>query len=283
VESLTEVFNHFTPFIFALLTMVATFYLVKLIKKIINELLKKANQEITKFNFIKYSIVGIIYIFGIGIALSFIPIFKSVSQSIFAGSGILAVILGFASQQTLSNILSGILIELFKPFQIGDRIIVLGKTPLGVVEDITLRHTVIKTYENKRIIIPNATMSNELIENVDIIDGKICNFFEIGISYDSDVDKAMRIIKEEILSHKDYFDNRTVSEIREGTLPPVTINVVGYGDFSVNLRAWVWTKDNTVGRQLLWDLNYSVKKRFDAEGIEIPYPYRTIIIKKQEA
>lgn len=278
-----EVFNHFTPFIFALLTMVATFYLVKLIKKIINELLKKANQEITKFNFIKYSIVGIIYIFGIGIALSFIPIFKSVSQSIFAGSGILAVILGFASQQTLSNILSGILIELFKPFQIGDRIIVLGKTPLGVVEDITLRHTVIKTYENKRIIIPNATMSNELIENVDIIDGKICNFFEIGISYDSDVDKAMRIIKEEILSHKDYFDNRTVSEIREGTLPPVTINVVGYGDFSVNLRAWVWTKDNTVGRQLLWDLNYSVKKRFDAEGIEIPYPYRTIIIKKQEA
>ena len=277
-----EVFNHFTPFIFALLTMVATFYLVKLIKKIINELLKKANQEITKFNFIKYSIVGIIYIFGIGIALSFIPIFKSVSQSIFAGSGILAVILGFASQQTLSNILSGILIELFKPFQIGDRIIVLGKTPLGVVEDITLRHTVIKTYENKRIIIPNATMSNELIENVDIIDGKICNFFEIGISYDSDVDKAMRIIKEEILSHKDYFDNRTVSEIREGTLPPVTINVVGYGDFSVNLRAWVWTKDNTVGRQLLWDLNYSVKKRFDAEGIEIPYPYRTIIIKKQE-
>lgn len=275
-----EIFNHFTPFIFAALTLVATFYLVKLIKKIINELLKKANQEVAKFNFIKYSIAGVIYIFGMGIALSFIPIFKSVSQSIFAGSGILAVILGFASQQTLSNILSGILIELFKPFQIGDRITVLGKTPIGVVEDITLRHTIIRTYENKRIIIPNATMSNELIENVDIIEGKVCKFFEIGISYDSDVDRAMKIIREEVLNHKDYFDNRTEAEKRDGTLPPVAVKVNGYGDFSVNLKTWVWAVDNTVGRQLLWDLNYSVKKRFDAEGIEIPYPYRTIVMKK---
>lgn len=275
-----EVFNHFTPFIFATLTMVATFYLVKLIKKIINELLKKANQEVAKFNFIKYSIAGVLYILGMGIALSFIPIFKSVSQSIFAGSGILAVILGFASQQTLSNILSGILIELFKPFQIGDRIIVLGKTPIGVVEDITLRHTVIRTYENKRIIIPNATMSNELIENVDIIEGKVCKFFEIGISYDSDVDRAMKIIEEEILGHRDYFDNRTEAEKRGSSLPPVSVKVDGYGESSVNLKAWVWAADNTIGRQLLWDLNYSVKKRFDTEGIEIPYPYRTIVMKK---
>ncbi len=275
-----EIFNHFTPFVFAILTLVATFYMVKLIKRIINELLKKANQEVSKFNFIKYSIAGVIYIFGIGIALSFIPIFKSVSQSIFAGSGILAVILGFASQQTLSNILSGILIELFKPFQIGDRITVLGKTPIGVVEDITLRHTVIRTYENKRIIIPNATMSNELIENVDIIEGKVCKFFEIGISYDSDVDRAINIIREEILNHKDYFDNRTVAEKRDGISPTAAVKVVGYGESSVNLKAWVWAEDNTVGIQFLWDLNYSVKKRFDAEGIEIPYPYRTIVMKK---
>lgn len=276
-----EILSKFTPLLFSVSTLVGTYYLVKLVKRIINELLKKTNQEIAKFNFIKYSIAGVIYIFGIGIALSFIPIFKSISRSIFAGSGILAITIGLASQQTLSNILSGLLIEIFKPYKIGDRITVMGKTPIGVVEDVTLRHTVIRTYENKRIIIPNSNMSSELIENVDFIEGKVCKFFDIGISYDSDVDKAMKIIEDEILSHEGYFDNRTEMERQEGTIPPVAVRVIGYGDSSVNLRAWVWAKENTIGRKLLWDLNYSVKKRFDAEGIEIPYPYRTVIMRKE--
>lgn len=275
-----ETLNNFMPFFISILILVMTFYLVKLIKRIINKVLKKSNQEIIKFNFIKHFILGMIYIFGIGIALSFIPIFKSVSKSIFAGSGILAIVLGFASQQTLSNIISGIFIELFKPFKIGDRITIMGKTTVGIVEDITLRHTVIKTYENKRIIVPNSTISNELIENTDIIEDKVCKFFEIGISYDSDVDKAMGIIKEEIFKHKDYFDNRTKEEIISGVVPPVTVKVVGYGESSVNLKSWIWAKNNTIGIYFIWDLNYSVKKRFDAEGIEIPYPYRTIVMKK---
>ncbi|MCS5421903.1 MULTISPECIES: mechanosensitive ion channel family protein [Psychrilyobacter] len=275
-----EILNNFKPFFFVILTLIMTFYLVKLMKKIFNKVLRKSGQEITKFNFIKHFISGIIYLLGIGIALSFIPIFKNVSTSIFAGSGILAIIIGFASQHVLANIVSGVFIELFKPFKIGDRITLMGKTTVGIVEDITLRHTVIRTYENKRIIVPNSVISNELIENTDIIENKVCKFFEIGISYDSDVDKAMDIIKEEVLKHKDYFDNRTIEEVNSGEDPEVTVKVVGYGESSVNLKSWVWAKDNTVGIKFLWDLNYSVKKRFDAEGIEIPYPYRTIVMKK---
>lgn len=275
-----EKFNKFLPFFIAISILVMTFYLVKLMKRIINKVLRKSNQGIAKFNFIKHFILGMIYIFGIGIALSLIPTFKNVSKSIFAGSGILAIVLGFASQQALSNVISGVFIELFKPFKIGDCITIMGKTTIGIVEDITLRHTVIRTYENKRIIVPNSTISNELIENADIIEDKVCKFFQIGISYDSDVDKAMDIIKEEIVKHKDYFDNRTKKEIISEEVPPVTVKVVGYGESSVNLKAWVWAKNNTVGIYFIWDLNYSVKKCFDAEGIEIPYPYRTIVIKK---
>lgn len=249
-------------------------------KKIMNKGFRKSDQEIVKFNFIKHFISGIIYILGIGVALSFIPIFKNISTSIFAGSGIFAIIVGFASQQVLSNIISGIFIELFKPFKVGDRITIIGKTTVGIVEDLTLRHTVIRTYENKRIIVPNSIISNELIENTDIIDDKVCKFFEIGISYDSDVDKAMDIIKDEIFKHKDYLDNRTIEERKSGEVPAVTVKVVNYGESSVNLKSWVWAKNNTVGVKFLWDLNYSVKKRFDAEGIEIPFPHRTIVMKK---
>jgi small conductance mechanosensitive channel len=246
-----EIFNRFKPLLFALITLIITFYLVKIIKRIINEFLKKSNKDVTKFNFIKHFISGIIYILGTGLALSFIPGLKNISQSIFAGSGILAIVIGFASQQALSNVVSGIFIELFKPFKIGDRITIIGKTSVGIVEDITLRHTVIRTYENKRIIVPNSTINNELIENTDIIDDKVCKYFEIGISYDSDVDRAINIIKEEILKHKDYFDNRTEKEKITGEVQPISVRVVNYGDSSVNLKSWVWAKDNTVGVQFL--------------------------------
>lgn len=274
-----EILNNFRPFFLAILTLIMTFYLVKLIKIIIDRNVKKSGDTITRFNFIKHFISGIIYTLGIGLAMSFIPMLKNISISIFAGSGILTIILGLASQHALSNFVSGVFLEIYKPFKRGDCIIIMGKTPVGIVEDITLRHTVIRTFENKRIIVPNSTISSELIENADIIENKVCRFFEICISHDSDVDKAIDIIKDEVLKHKDYFDNRTVKEKKDGEVPAVTVKVVSYGESSVNLKSWVWAKNNATGFKFIWDLNYSVKKRFDAEGIEIPHAYRTIVMK----
>ncbi|MDZ7777461.1 MAG: mechanosensitive ion channel [Bacteroidales bacterium] len=72
---------------------------------------------------------------------------------------------------------------------------------MGTVEDITLRHTVIRNFENRRIIVPNSVISSETIINSNIIEDKVCNFVEISISYDSDVDKAMALMQEEAMSH----------------------------------------------------------------------------------
>ena len=103
----------------------------------------------------------------------------------------------------------------------------------------------------------------------------------MGISYDSDINKAMEIIKEEILNHPDYFDNRTEEQIADG-MEPVDVKVIGFGDSSINLRAWVWTKDPALAFKIGCDLNKSVKERFDREGVEIPFPYRTIVYKNAE-
>lgn len=121
-----EILNNFKPFFFAILTLIMTFYLVKLMKRTINKGFRKSDQEITGFNFIKRFISGIIYILGIGIALSFIPVLKNVSISIFAGSGILTIIIGLASQHVLSNFVSGVFLEIYKPFKVGDRITIMG-------------------------------------------------------------------------------------------------------------------------------------------------------------
>ena len=261
--------------------ILSTFIVARFVKKLMLKKKKFIKVDTTQYKFLAHFLSGVIYFFGLILAIYSIPSLRGLSVSIFAGSGVLAIIIGFASQQALSNIVSGIFIAIFKPIGIGDRIKLEGKSFFGVVEDITLRHTVIRTIEHKRIIIPNSVMNNEILENENIIDTRIQKFWEIGISYDSDVQKAKKIIKEEVMKHPDFLDNRTKEEIEAGE-EPVKVRVIGYGDSSVNLRAYVWTKDPGTAFRVGCELNESVKARFDAEGIEIPFPYRTLVFKNPE-
>lgn len=168
------------------------------------------------------------------------------------------------------------LLSFLKPFRVGDVTEIQGN--LGKIEDITLRHTVIRNFQNRRVIIPNSVISNETIINSSITEAKICNFFEIGISYDSDVDVAMKIINEEATNHPNTIDNRSEEDKIEGK-PIVVVRLVSFGDSSVNIRAYIWTEDNATGWILNCDINKSIKERFAKEGIEIPYPHRTIVYK----
>jgi small conductance mechanosensitive channel len=262
-----------------LVILLFAFVLAKLVKKLMLKKERFLKIDKTQYKFIAHFISGMIYFFGIMLSLYSIPSMRGLAGSIFAGSGVLAIIFGFASRDAFSNIVSGLFIAMYKPFSLGDRIRLVGKDFYGTVEDITLRHTVIRTFENHRIIVPNSVISSETLDNFSIVDLKIVKFFEIGISYDSDVDKAMRIIKEEALKHPDFLDTRSDEQIREGE-EPVKVRVIGYGDSSVNLRAYIWTTDPGAAFLLGCDLNYSVKARFDREGIEIPFPYRTLVFKE---
>ncbi|MBW2984282.1 mechanosensitive ion channel family protein [Candidatus Woesearchaeota archaeon] len=262
-----------------LVTIVVERVTRKILKKAFEKSSKRIKVDPTQFTVFKHLLSAIIYVVGIGIAISIIPSLRALSVSLFAGAGVLAVVIGFASQKAFSNLISGVFIAIFKPFRVGDRIKFSDK--FGVVEDITLRHTIIRNFENKRYIVPNSVISDETIENYDIGDRKICRWVEFGISYDSDADKAMRIIQEEAVKHPNFFDART-EEQKKNKEPAVSVRVIGYGDFSVNLRAWVWSKDPGAAFVMGCDLNRSIKKRFDKEGIEIPFPYRTIVFKDKK-
>lgn len=233
----------------------------------------------TRYIFFKRFISATIYVLGIGLAIYVIPELQSLSLSMFAGAGILAIVIGLAAQQTFSNLVSGIFITIFQPFVVGDRI-KLSEEVGGIVEDITLMHTILKTFENKRIIIPNSLISNQILENFHFGDGKICKFVEIGISYDSDIDKAMKIMREEAMKHPEFLDNRTPEE-KEAGKEAVDVRVIGFGESSVNLRAYVWTPNPAAAFRLGCDLNKSIKERFDKEGITIPFPHRTIVFKNK--
>ncbi len=278
----TTIFNSIDRIVIILIIIFLTFIVSRVVAFLLNRSFKKSSKIIkvdpTKYRFLKHTISALIYIIGISIAIYTIPSLRTLSVSIFAGAGVLAVIIGFASQQAFANIISGVFIVIFKPFRVGERV-KLGPETFGVVEDITLRHTVIRNFENKRLIIPNSVISNETIENWDSTDEKICKWVEFGISYGSDIDTAIKIIQEEALKHPNFLDNRTDKEKKEGA-DPIPVRVIGFGDSSVNLRAYVWSKDPGASFVLGCDLNKSVKERFDREGVEIPFPYRTVVYKK---
>lgn len=231
----------------------------------------------TNYQFLRHFLTGIIYLVGFSMAVYTMPNLRAVANSLLAGAGILAVAVGFASQHALSNVVSGVFIVIFKPFRVNDRIEIRNEL-LGVVEDITLRHTVIRDFKNRRIIIPNAIISEEFIVNSNFEDDKICKWIEIPISYDSDIDQARALMQDEAMQHPLHVDVRTPEEIEAGA-PEIRVRVIAIQDSGILLRAYVWAGNAASGWAMYCDLLESIKKRFDREGIEIPYPHHSLVYK----
>lgn len=259
-------------------TLLVAFLFNRFFKRFIARSSLVMRNDPTNYHFLMHTVSAVIYIVGFSWAVFMLPSMRTIASSLLAGAGILAVAVGFASQHALSNLISGMFIVIFKPFRVNDRLKIRDKLS-GVVEDITLRHTVIRDFENRRIIIPNAVISEEVIINSDITEDKICKWLEIGISYDSDIDRARAIMTEEALNHPLQMDNRTPEQIAEG-VPEVMVRVISLGEYSVTLRAYIWAANNADAWAMGCDLMESIKKRFDAEGIEIPFPYRTLVYKR---
>jgi len=269
--------------IITVVTLLIAFVISKIIRILLSRFLRLSSSKLridhTQFNFLKNAVTFFIFLGAVIFIFYTVPKLKALSITLFAGAGILTAIVLFASQQAFANIVSGIFIVIFKPFRVND-LVDVGNLPKGRVEDITLRHTVIRNFENRRMIIPNSVISSEIVINSSIVEEQICNFIDMGISYDVDIDKAMEIMQSEAMAHPNFIDHRSEEEKREG-VPPVSTRVIGFGDSSVNLRAFVWTEDHSRGYVLRTDLYKSIKEQFDQQGIEIPFPYRTIVYKKE--
>lgn len=263
-----------------LITLIASILFVKISGAYIRKRVSTRNIDPTSFYFAQKFITAIIYIVGIAFALVQIPAFKTIGHSLLAGAGILSLVAGLASQQALSNIMSGFLIVMFKPFKINDKI-TFNQTYTGVVEEINLRQVVLRDLENNRVIVPNSVISSQVIVNTNLTENKICKMIEIGIGYNSDIGKALKIMEEEVVKHPFHLDNRTPVDI-ENKVPAVVCRVISLDSSSVTLKAWAYAENSNNGFIMYCDLLRSIKERFDREGIEIPYNYQNVIIQKAE-
>lgn len=246
-------------------------------KNIEEEKKEQARIRKTRISLLKKISSLLIFSLAFIFILFFIPGFKNVAYSLVAGAGIAAIVVGFAAQESLSNIIAGVSIALYAPFRVGDKLQVFEER--GEVEDITLRHTVIKTWDNRRLVIPNAIMDNKEIVNYSLKGERVLWTLNMGISYDSDIDKAKKVMLKEVKKHPNNLEfEEKVGGKNEKREP--FIRVTECGDSAVNLRAYFWVEDAWKAWKTTHDLTESIKKEFDKKNIEIPFSYHTIVYKK---
>ncbi len=197
-----------------------------------------------------------------------IPALAKLGTALLASVSVASIVVGLAAQSTLANFVAGISLIFYRPFRLGDRIQINAPTGLetGIVEDVSLGYTVLQTFDNRRVIISNSVISNTVMVNLTAVHPRVMAIVPFSISYDADIDKARASALELAKAHSD------VEEI-------VGCPVLLLNTSSVDLSLQVWCADPAIAAGVKNDLTEAIKKRFDAEGIEIPFAYQNVIVK----
>lgn len=172
---------------------------------------------------------------------------------------------GLALQGSLSNLAGGIMILIFKPFDMGDYIV--AGSDEGTVTEINILYTKLTTLDNKVITIPNGTLSNSTVVDVTANDTRRVDV-NIGVSYDCDLKNTLALLKK-------IGDNCSVKLEEKDTM----VAIVGYGDSAINLTLRVWTKTSDYWTAM-FEMNEEIKAKIDGKELDIPYPQMDVHIKQ---
>ncbi|CAO0822650.1 Mechanosensitive ion channel family protein [Desulfarculales bacterium] len=212
-----------------------------------------------------------VYLAGGILYASLVPGLRLLLGTVVASAGITAMVMGFAAKSTLANLIAGLSLAFYRPIRIGDKVSLEGE--YGVIEDITLRHTIVRTWEAKRLIIPNEKIDAMSLINYSIVDNKSLLSLNLGIAYEADLDLARRLILGEVAKCP------SVMPVEQAPAKPA-VRVIDWGDHALKLRVSIWVPDMDAYYAAKAHLLESIKKCFDQEGVEIPYPHRIIVYKK---
>ena len=239
--------------------------LAKLVQKGVDRALNSARVRISHLlhRMIVSSVRNLVVLFGVLIAISQLGISLG---PLLAGLGIAGFIIGFALQDSLSNFASGMMILMYRPFDVGDVVDAGGVN--GKVSHMSLVNTTFMTFDNQKLIVPNNMIWQSVITNVTAQHTRRIDLM-FGIAYEDDIERAERVLHEIVAANEAVLSD-----------PEPQIKLHELGDSSVNfvVRPWVNTDDYW---DTYWDITKAVKLRFDEEGLSIPYPQRDVHIKGQ--
>lgn len=247
----------------AAVVLVIGFFVARYIEKFASKAINRFSYNKTLTNLF----ISIIYIFSLGIvifiALSILNLDKAIT-TILGGAGLLGLAFAFAFQDIAANFMSGVFISFRKPVSVGN--IVKIKDFMGKIESINLRDTVIRTFQGQMVIIPNKEVFQNPIENFSML-GKRRFDLSVGVSYGEDLERVMQITLDAV---KDLQGLATGEK--------VTLFFNQFGDSSINytIRFWVKSLEQPDYLKVGSDAIIKIKKAYDANDIQIPYPIRTL-------
>lgn len=251
----------------ALITLLVNIIASWLFKRSVHSKMVSGEENKNKYKVIGHIVNVAIFLIGFAFILIQLPELRIIGHSLLAGAGIATITAGIASQQVLGNVISGVLIIVYKPFRVKDTITINNFT--GIVEHVNMRQVILKDDENNRIIIPNSIISTQIIKNTTLKDSRSYKTIEIAVDYSSNIKLAMELISDEISSHPSFIDIRGKEELAQN-MPIVKVKVVALSDASVNIKAWFWAKNSRESYNMYCDLLLSIKERFDKSNIIIP-------------
>ncbi|WP_341488690.1 mechanosensitive ion channel family protein [Photobacterium damselae subsp. damselae] len=269
------VFANAPQMLFKILIFVLIIFLARMLKNLTRKMVKRAvtspnlkmSQLMQEF-FISMSGKGVFCI-GLLIALSQIGLDLT---PILTGFGVAGVIIGFALQDTLSNFASGMMLLIYRPFDVGD--FVEAGSVSGKVSHMSLVNTTIKTFDNQIIIVPNSKIWGDIIKNVTHERVRRVDMI-FGISYSDDIELTEKVLHEIVESHE---------SVLRSPEPTIKLHTLNSSSVDFIVRPWVKTEDYW---DVYWDITREVKMRFDREGISIPFPQQDVhlhmVEKKDEA
>lgn len=255
--------------------LVATYIVAHIVNIVLDRYLRglasRQPRLKTIYAFLRRFILAGVILIGVAITTyASFPAAAGTVTGLILAAGFLSIVLGLAAQSTLANIVAGMMVSLSQPFQIGDAVVFSGDW--CVVEDIRLTYTVLRTWDLRRLMVPNSLFQSNVLVNYTAVDPTMLVIVSLSISYESDVDRAREVMLDEARHHPDCQPL--------GNLP--ITHVMEYQDSGVLLRLLSAARDQSTAFQVEKDLLYSIRKRFAKEGIQLPYPTRRVLLERAE-
>lgn len=221
----------------------------------------KANAHRQRIRFTAQIAQIVTAVVGLVLFAHAIPALRPVGTALLASASVITIVVGVAAQTTLGNVLAGVSILMFRPFEAGDRIQLMGPNgpEIGIVETMNLGNTVVSTFDNRRVVVPNGQLVNQTTINLSSVTEAIMATITVKVARDSNVQAVKALLQDIIEAHPDSssFDSAVVSEI---------------GPYYVAISLYAWCPDSFAARRLEYAVYEAALQTFPAAGIEVGRP-----------
>ena len=259
IEKANEAIASYGPkIVAAILILIIGWIAAKFVTGIIRKLMTRAKVEPTIVGFLSNIAYMALMAFVVIAAIGKAGVPTTSAVAILGAAGLA---IGFALQGSLGNFASGVMLIVFRPFKAGDFVEAAGT--MGVIQEVQVFATILNTPDNKRVIVPNGSITGGNIVNYSANDNRRVDMV-FGIGYDDDIPKAKKTLEEILEKHE---------KILKDPAPVVAVSELADSSVNFVVRPWVKTPDYWA---VYWDVHQAVKMEFDAKEIGIPFPQRDV-------